>query len=60
MLISSLLPMLARYSLGFDLVAGANDTVTLTILPRKAEGASRSAQDPEAEPRGTARCSLRR
>ncbi|WP_267433807.1 PRTRC system protein E [Sphingomonas sp. GM_Shp_1] len=38
MLITSLLPLLSRYSLGFDLVAGPDETVTLTILPRKAEG----------------------
>lgn len=38
MLITSLLPLLARYSLGFDLVAGPEETVTLTILPRVAEG----------------------
>lgn len=39
MLITSLLPLLARYSLGIDLVAGPEGTVTLTILPRVAEGA---------------------
>jgi len=50
MLISSLLPMLARYSLGFDLVAGANDTVTLTILPRKAEGAKDNLEASETRP----------
>ncbi len=37
MLIASLLPLLSRYSLGFDLVAGPDDTVTLTVIPRKAE-----------------------
>ena len=36
MLITGLLPLLARYSLGFDLVAGADGTVTLTIIPRMA------------------------
>lgn len=45
MLIASLLPLLSRYSLGFDLVAGPDDTVTLTIIPRKAEGA-----DPKLDP----------
>lgn len=38
MLITSLLPLLARYSLGFDLVAGPEETVTLTIVPRVVEG----------------------
>jgi PRTRC genetic system protein E len=50
MLISSLLPMLARYSLGFDLVAGPDDTVTLTILPRRAEGAKASLEASETRP----------
>jgi PRTRC genetic system protein E len=45
MLITSLLPLLSRYSLGFDLTAGADDTVTLTVIPRKAAGAK---QDPES------------
>ncbi|KPH60468.1 PRTRC system protein E [Novosphingobium sp. ST904] len=39
MLITSLLPLLSRYSLGFDLAAGADSSVTLTIMPRKSEGA---------------------
>lgn len=39
MLITSLMPLLSRYSLGFDLVAGPDDTVTLTVIPRKADGA---------------------
>ena len=38
MLIANLLPLLTRYSLGFDLVAGPDDTVTLTVIPRKADG----------------------
>lgn len=50
MLITNLLPLLARYSLGFDLVAGANDTVTLTIIPRKADGAKHSLEPGEARP----------
>jgi hypothetical protein len=33
MLITNLLPLLARYSLGFDLVAGPDHTVTLTVIP---------------------------
>lgn len=40
MLIANLLPLLGRYSLGLDLVAGPGDTVTLTIIPRKREGAT--------------------
>lgn len=50
MLITSLLPLLARYSLGFDLVAGANETVTLTIIPRKAEGSKAAAEPAEIRP----------
>jgi len=50
MLVSNLLPLLARYSLGFDLVAGPDDTVTLTILPRKAEGAAHILEAGEARP----------
>ncbi|WP_010545923.1 PRTRC system protein E [Sphingomonas elodea] len=50
MLITSLLPMLARYSLGLDLAAGPDGTVTLTILPRKAEGAKAALDAGEARP----------
>ena len=50
MLITSLLPLLARYSLGFDLVAGPDDTVTLTIIPRKAEGAVHNLEAGETRP----------
>jgi PRTRC genetic system protein E len=50
MLISSLLPLLARYSLGFDLVAGTGETVTLTIMPRKAEGAKVAPEGGEIRP----------
>jgi PRTRC genetic system protein E len=50
MLITNLLPLLARYSLGFDLVAGADDVVTLTIIPRKAEGAKHALELGEARP----------
>lgn len=50
MLITNLLPLLARYSLGFDLVAGAGDTVTLTIIPRKAEGAKDNPDPAEVRP----------
>ena len=50
MLITSLLPLLARYSLGFDLVAGAEGSVTLTIIPRKAEGAKANPEAAEVRP----------
>lgn len=50
MLITNLLPLLARYSLGFDLVAGAEGVVTLTIIPRKAEGAKAALEPAEARP----------
>ena len=52
MLITTLLPLLARYSLGFDLVAGPDDTVTLTVIPRRHEGAAdklESGETPLAE-----------
>ncbi len=50
MLITNLLPLLTRYSLGCDLVAGADGTVTLTIIPRKAEGAKAALDPGEARP----------
>src|SRR6218665_218232 len=50
MLITNLLPLLANYSLGFDLVAGPDDTVTLTVIPRKAEGAKHSLESGETRP----------
>ncbi|WP_408591633.1 PRTRC system protein E [Novosphingobium sp.] len=50
MLITSLLPLLARYSLGFDLVAGADGVVTLTVIPRKAESAKAALEPAEARP----------
>ncbi|WIW89597.1 PRTRC system protein E [Sphingobium sp. V4] len=50
MLITSLLPLLARYSLGFDLVAGPDETVTLTIIPRKADPKSPALDSGEARP----------
>lgn len=50
MLITSLLPLLSRYSLGFDLVAGPDETVTLTILPRRAEGAKHTPEGGEVRP----------
>ncbi len=50
MLITSLLPLLARYSLGFDLVAGPDETVTLTIIPRKADPKSPALDTSETRP----------
>lgn len=50
MLIASLLPLLARYSLGFDLIAGPDETVTLTIIPRKVDGAPRDLDAGETRP----------
>lgn len=50
MLITSLLPLLSRYSLGLDLVAGPDDTVTLTILPRRAAGAKHTPEGGEVRP----------
>jgi len=50
MLIANLLPLLSRYSLGFDLVAGPEGTVTLTIMPRKAEGTDHKLEAGETRP----------
>mgnify|MGYP005993025455 CR=1 FL=1 len=50
MLITSLLPLLSRYSLGFDLIAGPDGTVTLTVIPRKAEGAKSNPEAGEVRP----------
>lgn len=50
MLISSLLPLLTRYSLGFDLVAGPDGTVTLTVIPRKPESADHKLESGETRP----------
>ena len=50
MLITSLLPLLSRYSLGFDLIAGAGNMVTLTITPRKAAGAKYDPEGGEVRP----------
>ncbi|MDR6116578.1 MULTISPECIES: PRTRC system protein E [unclassified Sphingomonas] len=50
MLIANLLPLLGRYSLGLDLVAGPGDTVTLTIIPRKREGATSALDANETRP----------
>lgn len=50
MLVTSLLPLLARYSLGFDLVAGPDETVTLTVIPRKADPKSPALEASESRP----------
>lgn len=50
MLIANLLPLLGRYSLGFDLVAGPDDTVTLTVIPRQAEGKTNPLEKGETRP----------
>ena len=50
MLITGLLPLLSRYSLGLDLVAGPDGTVTLNVIPRKAEGATRNLDGGEVRP----------
>lgn len=50
MLITSLLPMLERYSLGLDLTAGADGVVTVTIMPRKAPGAKHDPKAAEVRP----------
>ncbi len=50
MLITSLLPLLNRYSLRLDLVAGPDDTVTVTVIPRKAEGAEAKLDTGETRP----------
>lgn len=50
MLIANLLPLLHRYSLGFHLVAGPDDTVTLTVIPRKAEGTTAALEVGETRP----------
>lgn len=50
MLIASLLPLLTRYSLGLDLVAGPDETVTLTVIPRRAEGATHNTEPGEIRP----------
>lgn len=49
MLITSLLPLLSRYSLGCDLVAGS-DAVTVTIIPRKATGSKHDLDAGEVRP----------
>lgn len=43
MIITTLLPLLTRYSLQLDLVAGSDGEVTVTVIPRRAEGSSNAA-----------------
>ncbi|MDR2857525.1 MAG: PRTRC system protein E [Novosphingobium sp.] len=50
MLITALMPLLERYALGFDLIAGTDGSVTLTIIPRKAEGSAHSPETAEIRP----------
>ena len=50
MLIASLLPLLTRYSLALDLVAGPDETVTLTVIPRRPEGSTHKAEPGETRP----------
>lgn len=50
MLIQSLLPLLSRYSLRLDLVTGPDDTVTLTVIPRKPEGKGPNLDSSEIRP----------
>lgn len=50
MLVTSLLPLLVRYSLGLDLVAGPDEIVTLTIIPRKADPKSSALDASETRP----------
>lgn len=50
MLITHLLPLLARYSLGFNLVAGPDDNVTLTVIPRKIDSKSPALDAGETQP----------
>lgn len=50
MLIANLLPLLAHYSLALDLVAGPDDTVTLTVIPRKADNVTAKLEAGEAQP----------
>lgn len=50
MLITNLLPLLARYALGLDLIAGPDDTVTLTVIPRKADTKTLALESGEIRP----------
>jgi PRTRC genetic system protein E len=50
MLIANLLPLLTRYSLAFNLIAGPDDTVTLTIIPHNLGGESHKLEHGEIRP----------
>lgn len=50
MLIATLLPLLTRYSLGCDLVAGPDETITLTIIPRTPGGSTHKLESGETRP----------
>lgn len=50
MLITSLLPLLSRYSLGLDLAAGPDGSVTMIVMPRKAEGTKHTPDGAEIRP----------
>lgn len=50
MLITSLLPLLARYSLSLDIVSGGDDMVTVTIIPRKTEWEKANLEPGEVRP----------
>ena len=50
MLVTSLLPLLVRYSLGLDMVTRPDETVTLTIIPRKADPKSAALDASETRP----------
>lgn len=50
MLISGLFPLLTYYSLGLDLSAGPDGTVTLVVIPRKAQGAKHDPGANEVRP----------
>lgn len=50
MLITNMLPLLSRYSLGLDLVAGPDGMVTMIVIPRKAEGAKHNPDAGELRP----------
>ena len=40
MLLQTLFPLLARYALAIDVIANSDNTVTVTIVPRNANGAA--------------------
>ena len=50
MLIANLIPLLCRYSLGFNLISAPDGNVTLTIIPRRAEGKDADLNAAELQP----------